>query len=173
MFAFEPPHDKTNKMACGPSEDSDQPGHPPSLFRVFAVHMKKAWVLSYPLSTQWRLWSDWADAQADLRLCWAHSHFVGFVMQWLILVIGVSSDAVFWWFQLVIHSSGFLNNYHDNLEIGSGDDEIFSGSGDGQGPDMSEVYMDDEDLSIKEPPLQVGFACEVTLPRPVCRCSIP
>ena len=27
---FEPPHDKTNKMACAPSEDSDQPGHPPS-----------------------------------------------------------------------------------------------------------------------------------------------
>ena len=27
----EPPHDKTNKMACAPSEDSDQPGHPPSL----------------------------------------------------------------------------------------------------------------------------------------------
>ena len=26
---FEPPHDKTNKMACAPSEDSDQPGHPP------------------------------------------------------------------------------------------------------------------------------------------------
>ena len=28
---FEPPHDKTNKMACAPSEDSDQPGQPPSL----------------------------------------------------------------------------------------------------------------------------------------------
>ena len=26
----EPPHDKTNKMACAPSKDSDQPGHPPS-----------------------------------------------------------------------------------------------------------------------------------------------
>ena len=25
---FEPPHDKTNKMACAPSEDSDQPGNP-------------------------------------------------------------------------------------------------------------------------------------------------
>ena len=25
-------------------------------------------------------WSDWADAQADLSLRWAHSHFVGFVM---------------------------------------------------------------------------------------------
>ena len=33
----EPPHDKTNEMACAPSEDSDQPGHPSSLIRVFAV----------------------------------------------------------------------------------------------------------------------------------------
>ena len=33
----EPPHDKTNKMACAPSEDSDQPGHPPSPIRVFAM----------------------------------------------------------------------------------------------------------------------------------------
>ena len=39
-------------MACASSEDSDQPGHPPSLIRVFAVRMKKAWVLSYPLSAQ-------------------------------------------------------------------------------------------------------------------------
>ena len=46
----EPPHDKTNKIAGAPSEDSDQPGHPPSLIRVFAVRMNKAWVLSYPLS---------------------------------------------------------------------------------------------------------------------------
>ena len=30
-------HDKTNKMACAPSEDSDHPGHPPSLIRVFAM----------------------------------------------------------------------------------------------------------------------------------------
>ena len=65
---------------CAPSENSDQPGHPPSLIRVFAVRMKKAWVLSYPLGAQRRLWSDWADAQADLSLRWAHSHFVGFVM---------------------------------------------------------------------------------------------
>ena len=33
---------------------------------------------------QGRLWSDWADAQADLSLRWAHSHFVGFVMSRLI-----------------------------------------------------------------------------------------
>ena len=30
----EPPHDKTNKMAIAPSEDTDQPAHPPSLIRV-------------------------------------------------------------------------------------------------------------------------------------------
>ena len=77
---FEPPHDTTNKMACAPSKDSDQPGHPPSLIRVFAVHMKKAWVLNYPLSEQQRLWSDWVDAQADLSLCWVHTHFVAFII---------------------------------------------------------------------------------------------
>ena len=38
-----------------PNEDSDQPGHPPSLIRVFAVRMKKSGVLSYPLSAQRRL----------------------------------------------------------------------------------------------------------------------
>ena len=36
-YKYEPPHDKTNKMACAPSEDSDQPGHPPSL--IFAVRL--------------------------------------------------------------------------------------------------------------------------------------
>ena len=76
----EPSHDKTNKMACAPSKDSDQPGHSPSLIRDFAVRMKKDWVLSYTLSAQRKLWSDWADAQADLSLHWAHSHFV--VLSW-------------------------------------------------------------------------------------------
>ena len=31
FLPYEPPHDKTNKMVCAPSEDSDQPGHPLSL----------------------------------------------------------------------------------------------------------------------------------------------
>ena len=55
---------------------------------VFAVRVEKPWVLSYPLSAQRRLWSDWADAQADLSLRWAHPHLVGFVMSWLICTIG-------------------------------------------------------------------------------------
>ena len=68
----EPPHDKTNKMACVPSDASDQPG------QIFAVHIKKAQVLSGPLSTKRRLWSDWVDAQADLSLRWAHMPFCWF-----------------------------------------------------------------------------------------------
>ena len=35
---IEPPHNKTNKMICAPGEDSDQPGHPPSLIRVHCPH---------------------------------------------------------------------------------------------------------------------------------------
>ena len=40
--------------------------------------MKKAWVLTYPLRAQQRLWSDWADAQADLSLRWAYMPFCWF-----------------------------------------------------------------------------------------------
>ena len=73
------PHDKTNKMASVPCKDSDQPP-------VFTVHMKKAQVLSYPLSTQWRLWSDWVYAQADLCLCWGHISFCWFCNEAALLV---------------------------------------------------------------------------------------
>ena len=34
----ERPHDKTNKMACVPSEDSEQPGHSPSLISLCFAH---------------------------------------------------------------------------------------------------------------------------------------
>ena len=46
------------------------------VWSVFAVHMKKAWILSYPLRTQPRLWSDWADAghTSFCRFCHAAAH---------------------------------------------------------------------------------------------------
>ena len=71
-------------MVFVPSEDSDQTGHPPSLNRVFAVRIKNHWILSYPQNAHGKLWSDWADAKADLSLRWAHSYFVGFVVLRLI-----------------------------------------------------------------------------------------
>ena len=55
-------------MACAPSHDSDQPGHQPSLIRVFAVRMKKARVLIYLLSAQQR----WRKL-GSLSTHWAHS----------------------------------------------------------------------------------------------------
>ena len=80
---FEPRHDKTNKVSVRPAKTQISLGiHP--VWSVFAVCMKKAKVLSYPLSAQRRLWSDWVDAQADLSLCLAHTYFVGFVMSQLI-----------------------------------------------------------------------------------------
>ena len=62
-------------MTSAPSEDSDQPGHPPSLIRVFAVRMKKAWVLSYPLSANILIrlgrCPGWSEFSLDTRsFCW-------------------------------------------------------------------------------------------------------
>ena len=50
--------------------------HP--VWSVFAIRIKKHLVLSYPLSALRRLWSDWADAQADLSLRWWHKSFCWF-----------------------------------------------------------------------------------------------
>ena len=63
-----------------PSEDSDQHGHPPSLIRFFAVRMKKAWVLSYPLSAQRRLirlggCQDWSKSSLG-------AHAILLVLSW-------------------------------------------------------------------------------------------
>ena len=59
---FDSEHDKIYKITCAPSEDSDQSGHPPSMTRLFDVCLKNVWVLSYPKSTQRKLWSDWVFA---------------------------------------------------------------------------------------------------------------
>ena len=73
-------HWKPTKWHVCPAKPQISLGiHP--VWSVFTVRMKKAWVLSYPLSAQQRLWSDWADAQADLSLRWVHSHLVGFAMR--------------------------------------------------------------------------------------------
>ena len=80
LIQIEPPHDKTNKMACAPSEDLDQPGHWPSLIRVFAVRMKKAWVLNYGLIAQRRLCpmavrADMASAKMTRSWAWIIARF--------------------------------------------------------------------------------------------------
>ena len=66
-----------------------------------------AWRKLGPLATHWAHsedWTDWADAQADLSLRWAHSRFVGFIMRRLnfgclnvICNIAVLGIVEYWW----------------------------------------------------------------------------
>ena len=81
--SFEPQHDKTNKCLFT-QRDSDQPGHPPSLIRVFAVRMKKAWALtcSYTLNAQQRLRSFCWFCHIAAHLYTHHDHVLD---GWLIL----------------------------------------------------------------------------------------
>ena len=72
-------------MACAPSDDSDQTGHPPSLIRVFACAHWEAKDRSFFSYGQRRLRSDCADAQADLSLHWVHMPFCWFGMRWFII----------------------------------------------------------------------------------------
>ena len=111
---------------CAP-EDSDQTRHPPTLIRVFAVLMKKAGVLSYPLSVQRRLWSDWADDQADLSLLWAHIPFCWFWHEvahlelfWAEWLPERSEKTLYFWLPRKKHNimnQSFVTTYGDGLGI--------------------------------------------------------
>ena len=57
---------------CAPSEDSDQPAHARSLIRIFTRRFLDSQGCKVSSRWQRRLWSDCADAQADLRFRWAH-----------------------------------------------------------------------------------------------------
>ena len=88
--------------------------------------LKKAWVLSDPLSAQRRLWSDWAssdwaDAQSDLSLRWAHTHFVGFVMSFLICnqrTVSTHIDDQIWVSELLL-KDWKNNDQHSNFRTHS------------------------------------------------------
>ena len=58
----------TPTIARAPSEDSYQPVHLHRLISVSAVRLKTLWTLGYPHGALRRLWSDCADAQAELSL---------------------------------------------------------------------------------------------------------
>ena len=80
---FEPLHDKTNNMSVRPAKTQISLGICPVWLQFLLCAQ---WVAKNPrfLHAGSEDWSDWADAQADPSLRWAHSHFVGFVMSRLI-----------------------------------------------------------------------------------------
>ena len=76
---FELPHDKTNKMTVCPAKTQISLGTCP----VWSESSMSAWRNIGSSATQWAHcedWSDWADAQADLSLCWAHRSFCWFCL---------------------------------------------------------------------------------------------
>ena len=59
------------KIVCVPSEYSDQPANPHSPIRIVSSYFEgNEWSKASSYGQQ-SLWSDCADAQADLTLCWA------------------------------------------------------------------------------------------------------
>ena len=85
---YELPHDKNKRMTCASSEDSDQPGHQPSLIRVFAVLSKGSQGPKLSSRGQRKLWSDWADAQVDLsiRLAYVILLVLSCIGPWLCII---------------------------------------------------------------------------------------
>ena len=84
-------HDKSNKMTCSSSENSDKPGRPPNLIPVFTVRRKKPWVL---IATHWAHSEDSGQTEWMPSLIWVFAgctdHFACFVMlrlkwsQWIL-----------------------------------------------------------------------------------------
>ena len=77
----EPRHDKTNKMSVRLAKTQISLGIRP----VWSESSLSAWRNLGSLFTHWAHSEDfdqtgWMDAQVDLSLRWAHTHFVGFVM---------------------------------------------------------------------------------------------
>ena len=73
----EPPHDKTSKMTVCPAKTQISLGIC-RLIRGFAVRSIDSWRSKVSSCGQQRLGSDWADAQADPSLHWAHMPFCWF-----------------------------------------------------------------------------------------------
>ena len=66
---------KPTKWHVRPAKNSDQPGHSPSRIGIFAVRGLGSWGPTFSSCGQRILWSDRADAQADLCLRWTDMPF--------------------------------------------------------------------------------------------------
>ena len=78
----EPRHDKTNKLSVRPTKTKISLGIRP----VWSESSLSAWRNRGSLATHWAHSEDSDQTGRMPRLiwvCWAHTHFVGFVMSWL------------------------------------------------------------------------------------------
>ena len=77
-LSIKPAHDKTYHKTCVTSKDSGQPVNPPSIARVLVYLSSHSLEAAEGPCDQRRLWSDCADAQADLNLRWSHKSYCRF-----------------------------------------------------------------------------------------------
>ena len=68
-------------LSCSMTKPTIQPVH--QVKPESSLSAESFWVLNYPESSQQRLWSDWADAQADLSLYCVHMSFCSSSIYWL------------------------------------------------------------------------------------------
>ena len=87
LLKIEPQHNKTSKMTCGLREDSDQPGYPPSLIRVFSVCSGKLRTQGFFLQTAKTLFRlGWCPGWSDCLLG----------AQVILLVLSYHSSNIIW-----------------------------------------------------------------------------
>ena len=107
----EPPHDKTNKMTVHLAKTQISLGICP----VWSESsLCTQWVAKDPsfLHANSEYWLHWVDAQADLSLCWAHNHFVGFVMSRLITnVFSALCTSSYCMFYFSVNPLGIFSGY--------------------------------------------------------------
>ena len=89
---IEPVHDKTYKMACAPSEDSDQPGHLPSLIRVFTVHHEESLGPYLPTECTTKTLIRLGECPGWSVFTGGTCPFVSFVMHWLNYLLNIDPD---------------------------------------------------------------------------------
>ena len=89
-----PAHDKINIKTYVTSKDSDQPVQPPSMTRVFVYLPLNSLVAVEGQCDQRRLWSDCADAQADLSLRLSHQCYCRFCRAWLYYFLEVCWQSI-------------------------------------------------------------------------------
>ena len=91
QHVIEPSHDKTNNVAVHPAKTQISLGG-------CSESSLSAWRKLGSLAT-YRAhsedWSDWADAQADLNLRWAHSHFFFFFFMRRLIFNSISTFECF------------------------------------------------------------------------------
>ena len=120
VIYFAAQHEETYLLRCALNSVPNQPTHLRFPFKVFVVHMKKFCILCYAKCAQGRIWSDCANAQADLNL--RSAQLSDGLLRFLTLRI---ICFVFWFLQLPSWSESSLDHITEDVYETANDYSIF------------------------------------------------